>query len=85
MDSAMIGKIQKAKQYAEETDRILFSEFKVTITGDHNAHVVSYSEGDWQCDCDFFITRGVCTHTMTMERVLNGMLRPDWMAESAAS
>lgn len=85
MDSAMIGKIQKAKQYAEEPERILFSEFKVTIAGDHNSHAVSYNAGDWKCDCDFFLTRGVCSHTMTMERVLNGMLRPDWMAESSAN
>jgi hypothetical protein len=85
MDSAMIGKIQKAKQYAHETDRILFSQFKVTITGDHNSHVVMYNEGDWKCDCDFFVTRGACAHTMTMERVLNGMLRPDWMAESGSN
>lgn len=85
MDSAMIGKIQKAKQYAEETERIIFDEFKVTISGDHNSHVVAYQNGQWGCDCDFFVTRGVCSHTMTMERVLEGMLRPEWMAESAAS
>jgi hypothetical protein len=85
MDSAMIGKIQKAKQYAQETDRILFNAFKVTIAGDHNSHAVLYDQGQWSCDCDFFLTRGVCTHTMTMERVLNGMLRPDWVAESDAN
>ena len=81
MDSAMIGKIQKAKQYAEEMDRILFDEFKVTITGDHHPHDVSYYQGHWSCDCDFFLTRGVCCHTMAMERVLNGMLQPEWMYE----
>lgn len=85
MDSAMIGKIQKAKQYAQETERILFNQFQVTISGDHNSHPVSYNEGLWNCDCDFFLTRGVCSHTMTMERVLNGMLRPEWMAESSAN
>lgn len=83
MDSAMIGKIQKAKQYAAELHRILFSEFRVTITGDHNTHAVSYNQGHWKCDCDFFLTRGVCSHTMTMERVLNGMLRPEWAVESS--
>ena len=85
MDSAMIGKIQKAKQYAEETDRIVFNAFKVTIAGDHNSHTVAYGEGHWDCDCAFFLMRGVCSHTMTMERVLNGMLRPEWMAESSAN
>jgi len=81
MDSAMIGKIQKAKQYAAEPHRILFTEFKVTFAGDHNTHLVSYNQGHWNCDCDFFLTRGVCSHTMAMERVLNGMLPPEWAME----
>ena len=85
MDSAMIGKIQKAKQYAEEPHRILFSEFVVTIEGDHHSHVVSYNQGSWSCDCNFFQARGMCSHTMAMERVLNGMLRPDWVTEPSAN
>lgn len=76
MDSGMIGKIQKAKRYAQEPDRISFREFKVTLRGDHGQHAVSYDRGRWSCDCHFFSQRGVCSHTMTMERVLRGMLPP---------
>ncbi len=78
MDSAMIGKIQKAKRYAQETDRVVFSEFEVSIKGDHGRHAVSYHKGQWHCDCDFFTTRGVCSHTMTLERILGEMLPPEW-------
>lgn len=74
MDSGMIGKIQKAKRYAEELDRIRFDEFKVTIRGDHNTHLLSYCDQQWNCDCRFFASRGVCSHTMAMERVLGVML-----------
>jgi hypothetical protein len=74
MDSGMIGKIQKAKRYAEQTDRIVFREFKVTISGDHDEHLVCFSDGQWSCDCGFFAKRGVCSHTMAMERVLGVML-----------
>ena len=80
MDSAMIGKIEKAKRYAEDRSRVVFSEFKVTINGDHDRHAVSYNKGHWTCDCDFFSKRGVCSHTMTMERILGEMLPPDWSA-----
>ncbi len=83
MDSAMIGKIQKAKRYAEETDRIVFSEFQVVLKGDHSRHTVGYNKGRWHCDCDFFTTRGVCSHTMTLERVLGGMLPPEWREDMA--
>ncbi|MFQ6000871.1 MAG: SWIM zinc finger family protein [Anaerolineae bacterium] len=74
MDSGMIGKIQKSKRYAEERHRIRFDEFKVTLEGDHATHLVSFQGGKWSCDCGFFARRGVCSHTMALERVLREML-----------
>jgi len=83
VDSGMIGKIQKAKRYAEQLDRIRFNEFKVTLEGDHGRHLVSYSEGQWSCDCRFFARRGVCSHTMALERILGVMLPMAQEAEPA--
>ncbi len=74
MDSGMIGKIQKAKQYAQERERMQFTRFTVNFQGNHNTYTVEYEEGKWHCECDFFATRGVCSHTMALERVLEGML-----------
>jgi hypothetical protein len=76
MDSSMIGKILKAKRYAEERDRIIFDGFRVKVRGNHTDHVVRYEDGVWSCDCDFFSQRGVCSHTMAIERVLDGMIEP---------
>jgi len=76
MDSSMIGKIVKAKRYAEQRDRISFEGFRVTLRGVHADHIVEYEEGNWRCDCDFFAQRGVCSHSMAMERVLDGMIAP---------
>lgn len=74
MDYGMIGKLEKAKRYAQERDRFRFTAFEVTIRGDNNDHIVRYSQGTWQCDCDFFQSRGVCSHTMALEHILEGML-----------
>ena len=74
MDSAMISKIMKAKQYAEERNRMHFKTFTVGFTGDHRDHTVTYDQGHLSCTCDFFTQRYVCSHTMAMERVLEGML-----------
>ena len=74
MDYGMIGKIEKAKRYAEERDRIRFDSFAATFDGENNPHQVVYQEGVWRCDCDFFLSRGVCSHTMALERILNDML-----------
>jgi len=79
----MIGKIQKAKRYAEQLDRIRFDAFKVNIEGDNSGHLVSYSEGQWSCDCGFFASRGVCSHTMALERILGVMLPVPREAEPA--
>ena len=74
MDSSMIGKIQKAKRYAQERERITFNEFQVTFTGNHNTYNTSYRAGQWSCECNFFAQRGVCSHTMAMEKILGVML-----------
>ena len=74
MDSAMIAKISKAREYAEEPERLTFERFEVAFQGKHQVYHVSYDHGKWQCGCDFFAQRGVCSHTMTLERVLGVML-----------
>ncbi len=84
MDSAMISKIMKAKQYAEERNRMHFKTFTVVFTGDHRDHMVTYDHGQLTCTCDFFAQRSVCSHTMAMERVLEGMLPAPAEAEALA-
>jgi len=74
MDSGMIGKIEKAKRYAQERNRIHFSEFTVTFDGENNPHTVHFANSEWKCDCDFFRTRGRCSHTMALEMILEGMI-----------
>ncbi len=70
MDSAMIAKISKAREYAEEPERMTLTGFEVVFGGKHQTYRVSFSQGVWQCGCDFFAQRGVCSHTMAVEKVL---------------
>ena len=74
MDYGMIGKIEKSKRYASQRERIHFEAFKVTFEGENNPHTVVFDGGEWQCDCDFFQTRGRCSHTMALEMILEDML-----------
>jgi hypothetical protein len=74
MDYGMIGKIEKAKRYAQQRDRIHFEAFTVTFEGENNPHTVHFNDGDWQCDCDFFQSRGRCSHTMALEMILDKMI-----------
>ncbi len=74
MDSGLIGKIEKAKRYANQRDRITFTKFTVTFKGENNDHMVTYDNGQWDCDCDFFQSRGRCSHTMALEMILEDMV-----------
>lgn len=76
MDSGLIGKIEKAKRYAEERDRIQFSSFEANIKGENNDHTVSYKNGEWNCTCNYFQTHRICAHTMGLEFILEGMITP---------
>jgi hypothetical protein len=75
MDYGMIGKIEKAKRYAEQRDRIRIDDLSVTFDGQNNPHTVTFHEGVWQCDCDFFQSRSRCSHTMALEMILEGMIQ----------
>jgi len=74
MHSSLIGKIEKAKRYAQERERITFSEFTVSFHGEHDIYHLSYKEGQWHCTCSFFPKWGLCSHTMALQEILADML-----------
>ena len=73
MQSSLIGKIEKAKHYAEEKGRVSITSLSATFRGDHNSYQVDYDGGRWSCTCFFFSTHGLCSHTMALERMLGWM------------
>ncbi len=74
MQSSLIGKIEKAKRYSQEPERVTFSELAVKFRGENNDYTTEYKEGKWHCSCGFFSSWGVCSHTMALERMLSDML-----------
>jgi hypothetical protein len=74
MQSGLIGKIEKAKRYAQETDRITFTDFSVKFRGRNECHSTGYRDNQWHCTCDFFFHWGLCSHTMALEKILGNML-----------
>lgn len=74
MDYGLIGKLEKAKRYAEDRTRFRFDKFELTFHGDNNEHKVSFAGGKFQCDCEFFLTHERCGHTMALEILLKDMI-----------
>ncbi len=84
MNSSVIGKIEKAKRYAQERDRMRFVSLSVHFRGENADHDVGLASGKWHCTCDFFAGWGTCAHTMALERVLEGMLPPEALSPHLA-
>ena len=74
MQSSLIGKIEKAKLYAQEKERVTFSELSVKFRGENDDYIVSYGDGKWHCSCHFFSNWGLCSHTMALGKILGNML-----------
>ena len=74
MDSSIIGKIEKARHYAEQKDRVNITSFSATFQGNHDQYDVRFENGSWRCECHFFATRDVCSHTLALQRILDEML-----------
>ena len=77
MQSSLIGKIEKAIRYAQETDRVTFNDFSVKFRGEDSEYETLYRDGKWGCTCTFFSKWGICSHTMAMEKILSNMLPPE--------
>jgi hypothetical protein len=76
MHSSLIGKIEKARRYAQERDRVCFTSFNTTFRGEHDSYEVGFDGAKWHCTCNFFGAWGLCSHTMALERILGDMLTP---------
>ena len=74
MQSSLIGKIEKSKVYARERHRMQIDGLHVRFAGENSEHEVGLVDGKWTCTCDFFAAWDVCSHTMALERVLDGMV-----------
>jgi hypothetical protein len=70
----VVSDVEKAKRYSEETDRIRFLALGASLEGSNSIHEFNYQNAVWNCNCDFFKSRGVCCHTMAMQRILTGMI-----------
>ena len=74
MNYGMIGKVEKAKRYAEDRHCFRFNKFDLTFHGDNSDHHVSFDNGLFNCDCEFFLTHKRCGHSMALEILLKDMV-----------
>jgi len=76
MHSDLIGKIEKARRYAQEPERIAIGELKATFHGGNSDHVITLQNDHWSCDCSFFRMWHTCAHVMALQKIFDPMLAP---------
>ncbi len=74
MHSDLIGKIEKAKRYAQEPERFALEKITAHFRGGSSDHAISLEDDRWSCDCNFFRTWHTCSHVMAAQRILAPML-----------
>jgi len=74
MHSDLIGKIDKARRYAQEPERVALGVLKARFRGGNNDHEIALNDGHWACDCDFFRTWQTCAHVMALQKIFDSML-----------
>ena len=72
----IVSDVKKAKRYSDQPDRIRIISFNCTFEGYNKDHHISYDEGKWTSTASFFAQRGVCSHTMALEKILKGFVEP---------
>ncbi len=78
MYSNVIGKIEKARIYANEPERITIQTLRATFRGSNGTHVITLDAAQqWSCDCEFFLAWGTCQHVMATRKILEPMLSPE--------
>ncbi|MGQ9910508.1 MAG: SWIM zinc finger family protein [Candidatus Flexifilum sp.] len=75
MDYGMIGKIEKARFYAREPERITFSSLTVEFAGDNNTYTVLLTPEGWSCTCPGYHAHNLCPHIMALEMIFKPMIK----------
>ncbi len=83
MNSSLIGKIEKARRYAAEPERVQVQSLHVRFRGEHDVYDVHFADGNWSCTCHSFeaLGLGTCSHIMALERLL-GPIAPQVIGQA---
>lgn len=79
MDASMINKIQKAKEYAEQPERVTFHTLSMQFQGDNDTYHMGLGADGWSCTCPGFQKYGICPHIMAVEKLFKPMLKKEPM------
>ena len=75
MDTSLVRKMEKAKDYAAQEGRVTLMNCEATFRDNNSNHKISCESGEWSCTCYYFNSRAECSHTMATKMMLSDMVR----------
>ena len=75
MQSSLISKVQKARQYEAEPERVHVESLRVRFYGDNSSHTFTFAHDHRDCDCEFFQGWATCSHTMALPKLVNDLVK----------
>lgn len=73
-DSEIEKKREKAKRYINEPERFQLLEIKLKMNSTHDIRYIEFAKWRWNCTCEFFQERSMCSHTMAAQEILRALL-----------
>jgi hypothetical protein len=74
MHSALISKVEKARRYAAEPERLQILELQARFHGSNREHLVTMVNSQFHCTSSFFESHGTSSHIMAIQKMLAPML-----------
>lgn len=67
--NALIGKIEKARNYIKEPERFKFEKGKVILNSTHGIRKINKENNKFICDCPFFKEHNICSHVIAAKEL----------------
>ena len=80
MNTSLVRKIEKAKDYAHQPERVTLTKYEADFRGNNADYTVSYEAGRLNCSCNYFATHETCSHTMAVDAQLGSMIPAEFSA-----
>ena len=64
---ALLKKIEKARKYLSEPERFTVKDSKAELKSEHALRRLTYRDGEWNCNCDFFSQHTICSHSIAVK------------------
>lgn len=73
-DAELDAKRRKAARYARQPERFSLEGISLRMQSEHGERLIRLAAGRWECTCPFYHERGVCSHIMAAQALLQALL-----------